>query len=425
MKTWDTFARRMLIVSAIGALLASGCRGGAGGGGDGGTVTDVPGISQNRIVVGATAPLSGPTSANGTAAIGGYKAYFEAVNAQGGVTLSDGTTRKIKYVFHDDGYDPSRAVQNFQRLVQRDNVFALAPTFGTPTSLAVMERANQNKVPQVFVHTGDGVFSENQQTNPWTIGWAPTYEGEGRAYGQYLARQGEELTVAVLRQTGELGSSYVNGLKEGIQQSNGRVRIVATQTYEPTDPTVESQITNLAQSDADVLYLAVSVTKLAANALVSMREAGWDPNHVILARLSSSIAQVMRPANMMDADNLYSAGFTMAADNPQWKSDPDMQKFLSRMNKHSPEANPVVPNAVWGYAAAATFVEALKQMDPISRKGLMDAVDQLRLQPQDIPLLLQGVNFNASSETEPPVQGLRLMRFQDRQWNLLEGTGQQ
>lgn len=425
MKRMHTLAARAAAAGMVGVLALAGCRGGAGGGGgaEGGPSENVPGITDDTIVIGATAPLSGPTSDVGTAAIGGYKAYFKAINARGGVTLSDGKSRKIKYVYYDDAYDPSRAVQNYQRLVNRDDVFALAPTFGTPTSLAVMKRANKNGVPQVFVHSGDDLFSENQKSNPWTIGWAPTYEAEGKAYGEFLASKDTKLTVAVLRQTGELGKAYLRGLQAGIKESNGNVEIVAKQTYEPTDPTVESQIGKLAQSDADVLYLAVSVTKLAANALVHMREIGWHPTPVI-CRLSSSISQVIKPANMMNADNLYSAAFTKAADNPKWKSDSDMEKFLSRMKKYSPDSNSVVPNAAWGYAAAATFVKALEQMEPISRKGLMEAVHGLNMQAADIPLLLPDVRFDAGSSTEPPIRGLRLMRFRDGQWNLLESPAQ-
>ncbi|MGH3321659.1 MAG: ABC transporter substrate-binding protein [Streptosporangiaceae bacterium] len=417
MKTPRTFSGRVLVTAAVAALVLSGCRGGApgGGGGEGGGAANVPGITDDTIVIGATAPLSGPVSANGTAAVGGYKAYFKQVNAEGGVKMSDGKTRKIKYVYYDDGYDPSRAVQNYKRLVNQDHVFAIAPTFGTPTSLAVMKLANKDKVPQIFVHTGDGTFSEDQKTNPWTIGWAPTYEDEGKAYGEFLSNKGKKVTVAVLRQNDDLGAAYLRGFKKAIEGS--KVKIVAQQTYEPTDPTVESQINNLAKSHADVLYLAVSVTKLAANALVHAREIGWHPTPLII-RLSSSIYQVIKPAGMMKADNLYSAAFTKLADNPKAQSDPEVKKFAASMKKYAPDANPKVPNAAWAYAAASTLVDALKQMKPISRKGLMDAVHQIH--PQNIPMVLPGVTYDPSSRTEPPVHGLRLMRFKNGQWNLLQ-----
>lgn len=413
-----TLARRWLVLAAIGIVAAAGCgRGDTGDTGDTGNTADVPGITDDTITVGATAPLSGPASANGTAAMGGVQAYLEAVNAQGGVELADGKKREIEFVYYDDGYDPSKAVQNYQRLVNQDNVFALLATFGTAPNIAIMNQVNQDQVPQVFVHTGAATFSNDQQANPWTIGWQPTYEAEGEAYGQYLAERDEELTVAVLRQNDDLGKAYVSGFEQGISGSD--VRIVARQTYESTAPTVDSQMTNLAQSDADVVFLAISIPKLMANALVNIRQSDWDPTPLLIS-LSSSLGQVIEPADMTGADNLYSTAFVKGADDPQWQSDTDVQQYLSRMEKYSPDADPRIPNAEWGYGSAATFVTALRQMETVSRQGLMEAIDNL--QGGDVPLLLPGVTLDGSAQTEPVIHGFRIQRFRDGKWNLLEAV---
>lgn len=402
----NSLLRRTAAVGLVASLALAGC-------GREDDAAAAPGVTDSTIKVGTTVPLSGPLSANGTAALGGVKAYFGAVNDAGGVKLADGTKRKLELVHYDDGYDPARAVQNYQKLVNQNQVFALLQTFGTPSNIALMSNATRDKVPQLFVHSGASVFSADQKKNAWTIGWQPTYESEGEAYAKHLVEQDKPVRVAALSQNDDLGKAFLNGFTAGIKGS--QVKIVARQTYEPSDPTLDSQIRNLAASKADVLFSAVAIPKLQAGALEKAREIGWSPT-VMLISLVSSIKQVITPSGA--TEGLLSTAFVKGADDPQWKSDPDVREYLARMKQHSPGADPTIPNAEWGYGSAATFVKALEGMQEVSRDGLMASVDRLS---GDVPLLLPGVTLDGSATDAPPVHGFRIQEFRDGRWNLLEG----
>jgi branched-chain amino acid transport system substrate-binding protein len=400
-----------LLVGAMALLAACGRSSSSSGGGGGGT--KAPGVTDNSLTIGASYPLSGPVAANGTAAKGGAVAYFDQVNKSGGIKMSDGKTRKIKFVYYDDGYDPAKAVPNYQKLVNQNNVFALFQTFGTAPNLAIRKQANSDGVPQVFVHAGDALFSDAQHAHPWTIGWQPTYEAEGEAYGKYFASLNKPLTVAVLRQGDTLGEVYLQGFQKAIQGS--KVKIVKVATYTPADPTVNSQISTLAATHADVLYMAVAVVPLMISGLKNVKTQGRNPSEVLIS-LSSSINQVVKPAGLANSKTVYTASFVKQSDDPQWSSDPDVQRYLASMKQYSGQANPSITNAMWGYGAASSLVTAMKAMKPISRKGLMDAIHGLN---ERLGIFLPGVTLNGSSYTQTPVQGIDVQNLVNGSWKIV------
>jgi branched-chain amino acid transport system substrate-binding protein len=225
---------------------------------------------------------------------------------------------------------------------------------------------------------------------------------------------GRPTTVAVIRQNDDLGNAFLNGFTKGIQGS--QVTIVARQTYEPTDTTVDSQVTNAAASRADVLLSAVAVIRLQASALTKVRQVGWKPI-VLLPGFTSGISTILKPSGADGFfDQLYTTGFVKMSSDPQWSSDPAVREYLERMKRHSPQADVNIPNAVWGYATAATMVRTLETMTGLSRQSVMDAIR--KLQANDIPMLLPGVGVNGSASASSPVNVTRLLRFTDGRWSL-------
>jgi len=400
----------MLAALAALALTLSGC--GRDQGGEGSATT--PGISDDTVKLGISLPLSGPVSDAGQAQLGGAKAFYEAINAAGGVRMRDGKTRKIQLVYYDDGYEAARSVQNYRRLADQDRVLAHVGALGTAQNAAVMPIATQQGMPQIYVASGARLFSADQQKNRWTIGWQPTYETEGETLAKAVVDLGRPVKVAVIRQNDDLGSAFLNGFTKGIQGS--QVTVVGPQTYEPTDTTVDSQMTNLAASRAEVLLSAVAVIRLQASALTKVRQLGWKPI-VLLPAFTSGISTVLKPSGA-DAyfAQLYTTGFVKSPSDPQWSSDPAVREFLERMKKYSPEADANIPNAVWGYATAATMVRTLETMTDMTRQGVMDAVR--KLQASDIPMLLPDVTVNGSRPGSSPVTATRLLRFADGRWGL-------
>ncbi len=145
-----------------------------------------PGITATSIVLGGTSPLTGPAAAYASVARGA-KAYFDSVNAKGGVAR-----RKFDYKIVDDAYNPAQSVQATRQLVEQDKVFAVFNSLGTEQNLAVREYLNQTKVPQLFVASGATTWGRDAAKYPWTIGFQPSYQAEGWVYGQYIAPHDEE-----------------------------------------------------------------------------------------------------------------------------------------------------------------------------------------------------------------------------------------
>src|SRR4051794_16442710 len=202
-----------------------------------------PGISKDQIKLGGSYPFSGPASAYKSIAEGA-NAYFDMVNSKGGI---DG--RKIKFITLDDAYEPPRAVQNARRLVEQEKVFALFNTLGTPNNLAIWDYTNQQKVPHVFVATGASDWGANPDKHPYTIGWQPDYVTEAQTYASYLKQNKPNAKVAVLYQNDGFGKNLLGGFEKAIEGSG--IRVVDKKSYEVTDPTVASQIRELAASGAD------------------------------------------------------------------------------------------------------------------------------------------------------------------------------
>src|SRR5215208_3245987 len=194
-----------------------------------------PGASDTEIKVGNINPYSGPASAYGL--IGKTtEAYFKKVNADGGIN-----GRKINFISYDDGYSPPKAVEQARKLVESDEVLLIFQSLGTPSNTAIQKYMNSKKVPQLFVATGATKWGD-PKGNPWTMGWQPNYQSEGRIYAEYLMKNHPKGKIGILYQNDDYGKDYVKGLKDGL---NGKMQIVSELPYEPADPTVDSQIINL------------------------------------------------------------------------------------------------------------------------------------------------------------------------------------
>jgi len=217
-----------------------------------------PGASDSEIKIGNTMPYSGPASAYGT--IGKAEAaYFTMVNEQGGIN-----GRKINFISRDDGYSPPKTVEVVRKLVEEDQVLLVFNPLGTPPNTAIRGYLNDNKVPQLFVATGADKWNDPKNF-PWTMGYQPSYRIEARIYGRYILKELPNAKIALLYQNDDFGKDYLIGLREGLGDKADKM-LVATKTYETTDPTVDSQIVSLQGSGADVLVTA-AIPKFAAQAI--------------------------------------------------------------------------------------------------------------------------------------------------------------
>src|SRR5215203_5772202 len=263
------------VASAL-AVTMSGCGRGddTGRGGDAAEGAPSPGITDDSITLGITTPLSGSTAGPGTCTVAGVTAYFGLKNSEGGIEFGDGQTRTVEIEALDDTYDPQQAAANYDQL--KDDVFAMTAGLGTPTNRAWREAAIADEVPQVLIMTGDPLFSDTEES-PWQLGFVPIYQNEGQAFGELLAASGEDHKVAILSQNDDYGAGYVEGFKAAVEGADN-IEIVDELTYEATDTSDDTQITELAASEADVIFNAMSLVPLVVSSLKKTEELGWKPS---------------------------------------------------------------------------------------------------------------------------------------------------
>ncbi|NUS04954.1 MAG: ABC transporter substrate-binding protein [Nonomuraea sp.] len=404
-------------VSAIGCtallLLAVAACGGRGGGDTGGTTAsgkcqgqNTTGITDKTIKLGGIYPLSGPASAYGDIPKG-IKAYFDYVNAEkGGIG-----GRKVEFVVRDDGYQPPKAVEEARRLVEQEQVFALFQTLGTPSTTATWDYTNQRKVPQVFVATGASKWGTDT-AHPWTIGWQPNYVSEARVYAAYLKQEKPDAKVAVLYQNDDFGKDLFGGFKRAIEGTG--VKVVAEQSYEVSDPSVEPQMRNLAASKADV-FLNITTPKFGSQALAAdAKLTNWNPLHIV-NNVAASIT-VLKPVGFENVQGVVSATYYKDPNDPQWQNDPEMTLYRQKMQQYAPGADPNVPYHTFGWAVANSFHKAMDAAACPTREGLRDSMRNLK--GVKIDMLLPGVTLDTGSGDGFPIESMQLMKFKGERWEL-------
>jgi branched-chain amino acid transport system substrate-binding protein len=390
----------MMLVTTVALLIAVGL-------GFGAAAAQTPGVTATEIKIGNTNPYSGPASAYGTIGkvIG---AYFKKVNEEGGVN-----GRKITYLTYDDGYSPPKTVEMVRRLVEQDQVAFVFQTLGTPTNSAIHKYMNQQKVPHLFVATGATKWGDPKNF-PWTMGWQPTYQVEGQIYAQYLLKNVPDAKIGVLYQNDDYGKDYLKGLKDGLGEA-ARKMIVLEQTYEVTDPTIDSQIVNLKNSGANVFY-NVTIPKFAVQAIKKANDIGWKPLH-LLNSVSNSVGVVLKPAGLEASRGLLSVFYLKDPTDPQWKNDPGYKEWLAFMRRYYPEGNVEDGFNVYAYSVAQSLVHVLKQCgNDLSRANVMKQAANIK--DLALPMLLPGVKLNTGPSDYYPIEQQQLGRFDGERWAL-------
>jgi branched-chain amino acid transport system substrate-binding protein len=375
-----------------------------------------PGASDTEIKIGNTMPYSGPASAYGV--IGKSEtAYFNMINEQGGIN-----GRKINFISRDDGYSPPKTVELVRKMVEEDQVLFTFNILGTPPNTAVQGYLNENKVPQLFVATGADKWND-PKNHPWTMGWQPSYRIEARIYGRYILKNLPSAKIAVLYQNDDFGKDYLVGLREGLGDKADTM-IVATKSYETTDPTVDSQIVSLQGSGADTL-LTAAIPKFAAQAIRKVYDIGWKPTH-FLTNVSISVGSVIRPAGPEKAVGIISAAYGKDPTDPQWQNTPEYKEWLAWMQKYNTSANIADTNAVYGYGAAQTLIEVLKMCgNELTRENIMKQAANIH--DLKLPMALPGIAVSTSPTDFAPFKQMQLQKFDGTTWQLfgdvISGSG--
>jgi branched-chain amino acid transport system substrate-binding protein len=364
-----------------------------------------PGITDTEIKFGQTLPLSGPVSAYGQ--IGrAEEAYFAMINDQGGIN-----GRKLTLVQADDGYSPPKTVEQTRKLVEEDKVAFIFSSIGTPTNLSVEKYLNDRKVPQLWIGSGSHDFAEPKRF-PWTIAFLPSYLIQGSIYAKYILANTPDAKIATLRQNDDFGKDLYDGFVAGLGDKAKKM-IVASATYEVSDPSVDQQIISLQGSGADTLFVAAT-PKFSAQAIRKVYDLGWKPHYFVNFE-GSAVAAVLKPAGLEKSVGLISTAYLKDPTDPQWQDDPGFKAWLAWMAKYMPGGDVADLFNITGYTEGLMLVQILKACgDDLSRENIMRQVTHL--DHVVLPTFQPGVEINTTPDDYVPLKQMRLVRFDGTTW---------
>lgn len=367
-----------------------------------GPVAD-PGLTSNTILLGGTVPLSGPAAAFANVAPGA-NAYFRYVNDRGGVH-----GRKISYRFVDDGFEVGRTVEETRKLVQQDRVFAIFNSIGTEHAISVRPYLNQVRVPHLFIGTGASTFARERAQFPWSMGYLPSFNGEGALYGRYVARNLPKARLGVLYENTEYGKDLTAGLRRGLGRAGGR--IVAVRSYEITDSDVNSQISQLKRSGANT-FMLFATPGFAIQGFIAAHRQSWRPRVFISSvSIEPQIMGVIRlNTNARATEGAISMGYLKDPTSPMWAKDPGVALYRRIMRRYLPRSKPSDVYHFYGMAVAHSMAHALRKAGRnLTRAGLLRAVTHL--DQRDNPFLLPGVAVRTSPQNYFPISKAKLFRY--------------
>jgi branched-chain amino acid transport system substrate-binding protein len=367
------------------------------------------GVTAKNIKIGGTFPLSGPASLYATIPVA-MKAYFSYINARRGPDGKRGVYgRQIIWNYKDDQYSPPQAVQLTRGLVEQDNVFAIVGSLGTEVNTAIRPYLNSKKVPHVLVSTGATTWGADWKKYPWTTGWQPAYQFEGKIYGQAIARNSPNAKIGVLYQNDDYGKDYIAGLEDGLGAKTSN--IVDKEPFEVTAPSVASQIAKLKASGATVFVLLATPTK-TIQAYATAGALKWTPDVVYTNSVSATDTFLtLAKANGGGAlvDRTFTTQYAKDPASPAWDNDAAMKLYKQVMAKYYPKGRVTDSLNLYGFGTAEAFVELLyKAGKNPTRASLMKA---FRTWNQANPFLLPGIKQRTGATSQFPIKCERMVKF--------------
>jgi branched-chain amino acid transport system substrate-binding protein len=366
-----------------------------------------PGVTPTEIKFGQTLPYSGPASAFGGNGLV-QQAYFKMLNDAGGIN-----GRKLNLISLDDAYSPPKTLELTRKMVEQDDVAFIFATLGTTPNRAIAKYLNGRKVPHVLIGTTAAGFADPTGL-PWTLGVMPTGELEANIYAKYILQTKPNAKIGVLYANDDVGKTYLNAFKTGLGEK-AKDLIVAEQSYELTDASVDSQVIALKAKGVDV-FLNTAHPKFVTQSIRKVHDLGWKPLQIVV-NTSSSIGLALQPAGLEKAVGLISSQYLKDPADPQWANDEAMKKWLEFMGKYNPQGNTKDYMLVLATTQAQILEHILKNAgNDLSRENIMSKA--LSIKDLQMPLLLPGVKINTSTTDYQPVKQMQMMRFDGTKWQL-------
>lgn len=365
---------------------------------------DEVGVTATEIKIGGVFPFSGPASSIGLVGKG-LAAYIQSLNDRGGIN-----GRKINYIAYDDAYSPPKAVEQVRKLVESDEVAFMFGQLGTPGISATAKYLRAKGVPSIAIVSGSSKFTD-VANYPLTTTGLVSYDTEGKIYAKYLTKALPNAKYAILYQNDDLGKDYVNAFKAFLGKEYDRK--VVSASYEVTEPTIESQITNLKSSGADALMIA-GTPKFAAQAIRQASVIGWKAT-IIINFPSGSVGGTLAPAGLDKSVGVIVGTINKDIVDRAWKDDPAMQAYRTFLDKYLPGVDITNGSYLTGYQQGILLEQILKQCgNDLSRKNILAQAKNLK--DFVVPTALPGIKNNTSDTDNMIWTQMRLQRWTGTTW---------
>lgn len=366
-----------------------------------------PGATDTEIKLGQTVPHSGPGSLYGVLGRVG-EAYFQMLNEKGGIN-----GRKVKFLTMDDAYSAPKCVEATRRLVEQEEVLALFGSLGTAPQTAVHKYLNSKGVPQLLLNTGASKWND-PKNNKWTMAGLPLYPTEARILAKHVVAANPNAKVGILYQNDDFGRDFLAPFKKVLADAGGTAKVIMEQTYDLTEPTIDSQLINLSKSGADVFY-NISTGKASSQSIRKVAELGWKPLHLLSA--GSTGRSILSAAGLENAAGIVAIRYAKEVGVPRWEKDPDVMAFEALRKKYLPTVDPDNTIAFAGYGQVASMAEILRRCgDDLTRANVLKQATTLA--GFHSPYFLDGVNFSYTPDDYTPMKTLYISQFNGKDWDI-------
>lgn len=334
-----------------------------------GEVATAQGVTDDKILIGNSAAVSGVFAPIGLPFIHGIEAYLGYINDQGGI---DG--RQIEFVHYDDEFDPAKTTQYVEKLIDEDKVFAVVGHFGSPCVAATLQDLEDKGIPSVYFASGIGaLYSEdNPDRNIYPV--QPIYPYEGKIMAAYANGYFKAKKVAIIYTNNEAGIDTYEGIKEQLGEYS-EITIVAEEAVAPGLTDATAQVLKVKEANPDVIIIP-SLSAELAPILKTMEQQGVTETPIITTYSNVSIVFVSNNYNEAPntMDNLYGLGWVdLAAYPEEWAT------FSENMEKmgYGDELNAY---SATGWICGTFFVEGLKRVEAAGKEltweNYMEALEE-------------------------------------------------
>jgi ABC-type branched-subunit amino acid transport system substrate-binding protein len=366
-----------------------------------------PGATDTEIKLGQTVPHSGPGSLYGVLGRVG-EAYFQMLNEKGGIN-----GRKVKFFTMDDAYSAPKCVEATRRLVEQEEVLALFGSLGTAPQTAVHKYLNSKGVPQLLLNTGASKWNDPKNYK-WTMAGLPLYPTEARILARHVVNVKPNAKVGILYQNDDFGRDFLVPFKKVLEEAGGTAKVIMEQTYDLTEPTIDSQLINLSKSGADVFY-NISTGKASSQSIRKVAELGWKPVHLLSA--GSTGRSILSAAGLENAAGIVAIRYAKEVGVPRWEKDPDVMAFEELRKKYLPTVDPDNTIAFAGYGQVASMAEILRRCgDDLTRANVLKQATTLA--GFHSPYFLDGINFSYTPDDYTPMKTLYISQFNGKDWDI-------